>query len=87
MTIFIVSDIHGRFDHHIIEAVKRHRPDLVVSLGGLQPQRPLHEQLVEILEFTKFHRVHGNLAADADCRVGLRGSNRRLTTETSTGES
>jgi len=40
--IFFCGDVHGNFKH-VIEAVRKHRPEAVVFLGDLQPSRLLEQ--------------------------------------------
>lgn len=63
--ILIAGDSHGDF-HTLIRAVRKHRPAAVISVGDLQPQRPLQEELAPILELTEFWYVHGNHDTDSE---------------------
>lgn len=61
--IWFCGDNHSRF-HHIIDAVKRHRPSAIVLLGDVQAKRPLQVELAEILSITETFWIAGNHDAD-----------------------
>ncbi|MFO1305375.1 MAG: metallophosphoesterase [Burkholderiales bacterium] len=63
--IWFCGDPHGRF-RHIIDAVKRHRPDALVLLGDIEATRPLHLELAEILTMTETYWIHGNHDSDSE---------------------
>ena len=63
--IFFCGDVHGNFEH-IIDAVKAHQPAAVVLLGDIQAQRPLEQELAEILDKTAVWFIHGNHDTDAE---------------------
>lgn len=63
--IYFLGDVHGRF-RHVIEAVRRDRPDAVVFLGDVQAQRPLHIEIAEILDLTQVWWIPGNHDTDSD---------------------
>ena len=63
--ILIAGDSHGDF-RTLIRAVHEHRPAAVISVGDLQLQRPLQEELAPILELTEFWYVHGNHDTDSE---------------------
>ncbi len=65
MAIFFCGDTHGRFGH-VIDAVHVHRPDAIVFLGDLQPERPLEEILEPILGDVEIWFIHGNHDTDSD---------------------
>lgn len=62
--IFFCGDVHGNFKH-VIKAVREHRPAAVVFLGDLQPQRPLDQELQQILGLTEIWWIHGNHDTDS----------------------
>ena len=62
--IFFCGDVHGNFKH-VIEAVHEHRPEAVVFLGDLQPQRPLDQELQQILGLTEIWWIYGNHDTDS----------------------
>ena len=64
-SIFFCGDTHGRFDH-VIKAVVEQRPNAVVFLGDLQPQKPLDQVLAPILYLTDVWFIHGNHDTDTD---------------------
>ena len=63
--IFFCGDVHGAFKH-IIDAVKAHQPAAVVLLGDIQAQRPLEQELAEILDKTEVWFIHGNHDTDSE---------------------
>ncbi|MDP1956403.1 MAG: metallophosphoesterase [Polaromonas sp.] len=63
--IFFCGDNHGRFDH-LIEAVYEHAPAALVLLGDIQAQRPLEEELADILDSTEVWFIHGNHDTDSE---------------------
>ena len=63
--IFFCGDVHGNFEH-IIDAVKEHHPAAVVLLGDIQAQRPLEQELAEILNKTEVWFIHGNHDTDSE---------------------
>jgi calcineurin-like phosphoesterase family protein len=60
----ISGDNHGIFGH-LVDAAKRYKPQFILSVGDVEPQRPLVEELAPI-EATgcKFLFVHGNHESD-----------------------
>ena len=63
--IFFCGDVHGNFEH-IIDAVKAHQPAAIVLLGDIQAQRPLEQELAEILNKTEVWFIHGNHDTDSE---------------------
>ena len=43
----VAGDNHGRFEH-LVDAVKRYRPEYMLSVGDLEPERPMAEELAAI---------------------------------------
>lgn len=66
--ILLFGDNHGHF-RHIIEAVEAEKPDAIVLLGDIEPQRPLEVELAPILGKTIVRFVHGNHDTDTDFNV------------------
>jgi predicted phosphodiesterase len=64
-TIFFCGDPHGEF-HHIVDAVKRERPDAVILLGDMELRLPLHVELAGILELTDIWWIPGNHDTDSE---------------------
>lgn len=62
--IFFCGDTHGNFPS-VIQAVRVHRPAAVIFLGDLQAQRPLEQELEEILGLTEIWFIHGNHDTDS----------------------
>lgn len=46
--IYFLGDVHGRFDHAIKSALAG-RPDAVIFLGDIEPQRPFEEVVAPLL--------------------------------------
>ncbi|WP_051149765.1 metallophosphoesterase family protein [Methylohalobius crimeensis] len=63
--IFFVGDPHGRFQP-IIDCVQTHRPDAVILLGDMTPDRPLDEVLAPILDVTEVYWIPVNHDGDRD---------------------
>lgn len=59
------GDPHGRF-HHIRHAVRCSRPRAIILLGDICADKPLHEELSDILELTEVWFIHGNHDSDED---------------------
>lgn len=62
-TFLICGDPHGRFAH-IVEAVRKDPPAAVILLGDVTPDRPLHEELSDILGETDVWWIPGNHDTD-----------------------
>ena len=63
--ILFCGDTHGNFEH-IIEAVNAHAPAAIVLLGDVQAQKPLEQELAEILDKIEIWFIHGNHDTDTD---------------------
>ncbi len=63
--ILFCGDTHGCFEH-VIDAVVKQRPAAIVFLGDIQPQRPLHDELKEIVKLAEIWWIHGNHDTDSD---------------------
>lgn len=60
------GDPHGRF-RHIIDTAARTRASAVVLLGDMEPARPLHVELADLLRTgTPLYWIPGNHDADSD---------------------
>jgi predicted MPP superfamily phosphohydrolase len=62
--IFFCGDNHSHFGH-IIEAVHQHRPDAIVLLGDIEAQRPLEQELAQIMDLTAVWWIPGNHDTDS----------------------
>lgn len=72
--IFFCGDPHGRLEH-IVQAVAMYRPDAIILLGDITPERPLHVELASILDLTEVWWIHGNHDTDNEaCYDNLFGS-------------
>lgn len=63
--IYLFGDVHGHFAH-VIDIVRRERPDAIIFLGDLECQRPLHELVAPIRDLTEIWFIHGNHDTDSD---------------------
>jgi predicted phosphodiesterase len=63
--IFFCGDVHGNFPF-VVQAVLVHRPAAVIFLGDLQAQRPLEQELKEILGLTEIWFIPGNHDTDSE---------------------
>ena len=66
--ILFFGDNHGRFSH-VIKAVETEKPDAIVLLGDLEPQRPLEVELAPIMGQTIIRFIHGNHDTDTHFNV------------------
>jgi predicted phosphodiesterase len=66
--IFFCGDTHGELEH-IVQAVLKHRPVAVISVGDLQARRPLEVELAPILGMTEWYWIPGNHDSDSQADV------------------
>ena len=66
--ILFFGDVHSHFGH-VIKAVEIEKPDAIVLLGDIEPQRPLDVELAPILGKTMIRYIHGNHDTDSDFNV------------------
>lgn len=62
--ILMFGDVHGHF-RHVLPIVRREKPAAIIFLGDLQPQRPLEQELAEVLSLTEVWFIHGNHDTDS----------------------
>ena len=62
--LYMIGDNHGNFEH-IIEIVRKDRPDAVIFLGDLECQRPLQEEVAAIRNLTEIFWICGNHDTDS----------------------
>jgi len=62
--ILMFGDVHGDFGH-VMPAVQQEQPDAIIFLGDLQPQRPLQEELADVMALTEVWWIHGNHDTDS----------------------
>ena len=62
--ILMFGDTHGQF-RHVLPIVKQERPDAIIFLGDLEPQRPLEVELADVLKLTEVWFIHGNHDVDS----------------------
>lgn len=58
------GDVHGRFKH-IKPLVENERPAAIILLGDIEAPKPLHEELVEVMEMTEVFWIPGNHDTDS----------------------
>ena len=58
------GDVHGSFNH-VLPTVRREKPAAIIFLGDLQAQKPLEEELANVLELTEVYFIHGNHDVDS----------------------
>lgn len=63
--IYFCGDVHGKFDH-FLDLCKTNLPDAIIFLGDIQAQRPLHQELSELIPSTQIWWIHGNHDTDSD---------------------
>lgn len=57
--ILLFGDIHGNTSH-ILPAVLKEKASAIILLGDIQTQRPLHEELKEVMQHTEVYWIFGN---------------------------
>jgi predicted phosphodiesterase len=62
--LMFFGDPHGQFDF-VISSVKKHRPEAIVLLGDIQPQRSLEIELAPIRSTAEVWFIHGNHDTDS----------------------
>lgn len=63
--ILFCGDPHGNFAH-VINLTLAYRPAAVIFLGDMQAQRPLEDELAEILSLTEIYWIPGNHDTDSE---------------------
>jgi len=62
-SILFFGDTHG--DHrHVLPIVQAHKPDAIVFLGDMEPEKPFHLELKEVMKLTEIWWIHGNHDVD-----------------------
>lgn len=64
-SIFFCGDLHGNFGL-LINAVKTHLPRAIILLGDIQAEKPLNEELADVLDMTDIWFIPGNHDTDSD---------------------
>lgn len=57
--ILMFGDIHGNVSH-ILPAVIEEKASAIILLGDIEAQKPLHEELKEVMRHTEVYWIHGN---------------------------
>ena len=63
--ILMFGDVHSNFDH-VLPAVLAEKPAAIIFLGDLQAQKPLEQELAEVMDLTDVWWIPGN--HDTDCK-------------------
>lgn len=63
--IYFFGDVHGNF-RHVAQVVRCDRPSAIVFLGDLEAQRPLEQELRDVLGKTEVWFIHGNHDTDSE---------------------
>lgn len=61
--ILMFGDIHGS-TKHILPTVQDEKPCAIILLGDIEAQKPLHEELREVMKLTEIYWIHGNHDTD-----------------------
>lgn len=64
--LLLCGDPHGCFSH-ITKEVRENTPDAVILLGDMECQRPLHEELADIVDQAEIWWIPGNHDTDNEC--------------------
>lgn len=62
--ILLFGDTHGNFDH-VLPAAQAEKPAAIIFLGDIQAQRPLEQELAEVIKLTEVWWIHGNHDTDS----------------------
>lgn len=62
--ILMFGDIHGNVNH-ILPAVLAEKASAIILLGDIEAQKPLHEELKEVMRHTEVYWIHGNHDSDS----------------------
>ena len=57
--ILMFGDVHGSFKH-VLPVVNKHKPAAIIFLGDLEAERPLEQELAEVMKLTDIYFIHGN---------------------------
>lgn len=61
--ILFFGDTHGDH-HHVLPIVREQKPDAIVFLGDMEPEKPFHLELKEVMQLTEVWWIHGNHDVD-----------------------
>lgn len=61
--ILFFGDTHGEHGH-VLPIVKAHRPDAIIFLGDMEPEKPFHLELKGVMDLTEVYWIHGNHDVD-----------------------
>lgn len=62
--ILMFGDVHGHF-RHILPVVQAEKPAAIILLGDIQAQKPLHEELKDVMDKTEVWWIPGNHDTDS----------------------
>lgn len=61
--ILMFGDMHGKFGH-VRPVVEKEKPTAIILLGDIQSEKPLEQELANILDLTDVWWIHGNHDVD-----------------------
>lgn len=61
--ILFFGDTHGEH-RHVLPIVREQKPDAIVFLGDMEPKKPFHLELKEVMKLTEIWWIHGNHDVD-----------------------
>jgi calcineurin-like phosphoesterase family protein len=62
--ILFYGDVHGDL-RHVLPTVKSEKPVAIILLGDIQAQRPLEQELSDVMKLTEVYFIHGNHDTDS----------------------
>lgn len=62
--ILMFGDVHGNF-RHVLPVVQKEKPKAIIFLGDLQAQKPLEQELADVMLLTEVWWIHGNHDTDS----------------------
>lgn len=64
VVILMFGDVHGHF-RHILPVVQAEKPAAIILLGDIQAQKPLEQELAEVMKLTDVWWIPGNHDTDS----------------------
>ncbi len=62
--ILMFGDVHGNFDH-VLPIIEAEQPAAIIFLGDLQAQKPLEQELADVMGLTEVWWIPGNHDTDS----------------------
>lgn len=62
--ILMFGDVHSDF-RHVLPVVQAEKPTAIIFLGDIQAQRPLEQELAEVMDITEVYFIPGNHDTDS----------------------